>query len=68
MFHQLLTPALRAHYSCRLCGSTSYRNVVARNGTGEIRATSQYRCSGCTLTFQDPKEWRVAGPPIARAA
>jgi transposase-like protein len=67
MFH-LLTPALRAHYSCRLCGATSYRNVVARNETGAIRATSQYRCSGCTLTFQDPKEWRFAPLPVARSA
>jgi hypothetical protein len=65
---RLLTPAVRAHYSCRLCGATSYRNVVARNGAGAIRATSVYRCSGCTLTFQDPKEWRDAAPPIARSA
>lgn len=67
MYH-LLTPAVRAHYSCRLCGATSYRKVVARNGTGAIRVTSQYRCSGCTLTFQDPKEWRIAPLPAVRPA
>ncbi|MFZ2649477.1 MAG: hypothetical protein WA210_05165, partial [Burkholderiaceae bacterium] len=61
---QLLTPAVRAHYSCRLCGATSYRNIFDRNGAGAIRATSMYRCSGCTLTFQNLKEWRIAPNPI----
>jgi rubredoxin len=67
MYH-LLTPSVRAHYSCRLCGATSYRNVVARNGSGEIRATSQYRCSGCELTFRDPTEWRHSSAPATRSA
>ncbi len=67
MYH-LLTPAVRAHYSCRLCAATSYRNVVARNRSGALRATSQYRCSGCALTFQDPKEWRFSPVHGARPA
>ncbi len=67
MMHSL-TPAVRAHFSCYLCGSTSYRSVFDRNGAGAIRATSLYRCSGCTLTFRDPKDWRVAPSSVARAA
>jgi len=63
-----MTPALAARYSCRLCGSTNYGAVVARNGSGAIRATSLYRCSGCTLTFQDPKEWRIAPASAERRA
>lgn len=44
-------------YSCRLCGATSYRRVVGRNAAGAIKATGEYQCSGCSLTFFDTKVW-----------
>jgi hypothetical protein len=65
---QLMTPAARVHYSCRVCGSTSYRSVFDRNDEGAIRPTSLLRCSGCTLTFRNPKEWRARIEVAAQAA
>ena len=67
MIH-LMTPAAKVHYSCRLCGATSYRSVFDRNGAGAIHPTSVYRCSGCALTFRDAKEWRATREPMAHTA
>ncbi len=66
--NQLMTPAARVHYSCRVCGATSYRSVFDRNGEGAIRPTSLLRCSGCALTFRNPKEWRARIEGAAQAA
>ena len=67
MMH-VMSPATRVTYSCRLCGATSYRSVFDRNGAGTLQATSLFRCSGCTMTFRDAKEWRAAREPMARSA
>lgn len=65
---QVMTPAMRVHYSCRLCGATSYRSVFDRDVAGAIRPTTQYRCSGCALTFRDPNEWRSARQRVGQPA
>ena len=44
--------------SCRQCGATCYRRVIARDSDGAMRPTGRYRCTGCSLSFVDPKEWR----------
>lgn len=46
---------------CRLCGATSYRPVMVRDG-GVMRPSGLYRCSGCSVVFEDPRSWREAGP------
>ena len=51
------TEAHAVRYSCRLCGATSYRRVVGRNAAGAIKATGEYQCSGCSLTFFDTRVW-----------
>jgi hypothetical protein len=43
---------------CRMCGASSYRHVIDRDGTGAMRATGLYRCSGCSVVFADPRAWR----------
>ena len=48
---------------CRLCGATSYRRVVDRDGSGALTPTSLYQCSGCSVVFADPKAWRDGGMP-----
>lgn len=48
-------------HCCRLCGATSYRPVLARQD-GAMRPSGLYRCSGCSVVFEDPKSWREAGP------
>jgi hypothetical protein len=52
-----------------MCGATSYRPVLDRDGTGAMRATGLYRCSGCSVVFADPRAWRESGaddaPPSA---
>ena len=45
-------------YACRMCGATSYRRVIDRDGTGALRPTSLFHCSGCSVVFMDPKAWR----------
>jgi hypothetical protein len=47
--------------SCRLCGATSYRQVISRDDQGVIRHSGLYRCSGCSAVFADPKAWREGG-------
>jgi hypothetical protein len=46
---------------CRMCGASSYRPVVDRDGSGGMRATGLYRCSGCSVVFADPRAWREGG-------
>lgn len=48
-------------HSCRTCGATSYRRVIARDDQGALRATELYQCSGCSVVFADPKAWREGG-------
>ena len=43
---------------CRLCRATSYRRVIERDGSGALTATSRFRCSGCSITFSEPRVWR----------
>jgi hypothetical protein len=55
---------VQPYYCCRMCGSTSYRRVLARDESGAIRATELYHCSGCSVVFADPKSWREGGADI----
>jgi hypothetical protein len=50
--------------ACRTCGATNYRRVVERDVQGSLRATGLYRCSGCSVVFADPKEWRDGGADV----
>jgi hypothetical protein len=43
---------------CRICGASSYRAVIDRDGSGAMRPTGLYRCSGCSVVFADPAAWR----------
>ena len=47
--------------ACRTCGATNYRQVIARDASGDLRPTGLYRCSGCSVVFADPKAWRDGG-------
>ena len=47
--------------ACRTCGATNYRQVIARDTSGDLRPTGLYRCSGCSVVFADPKAWRDGG-------
>ncbi len=49
------------NHCCRTCGATSYRRVIARDGSGALRSTELYQCSGCSVVFADPKAWRDGG-------
>ena len=53
---------------CRLCGATSYRRVIERDEMGQMRATSLYQCSGCSVVFADPKAWREGGLDVIEPA
>ena len=46
---------------CRMCGATSYRQVITRDDQGVMRHSGLYRCSGCSAVFADPKAWREGG-------
>lgn len=54
--------------ACRLCGATSYRRVLARDETGEMKPNGLYQCSGCSVVFTDPQAWRDGGPDTVSAA
>lgn len=41
-----------------MCGATSYRRVIDRDGIGTLRPTGLFICSGCSVVFLDPKAWR----------
>lgn len=45
-------------YACRMCGATSYRNVIERDDTGALKPTGMFHCSGCSVVFADPRAWR----------
>ena len=45
-------------HSCRLCGASNYRRVVARDEHGAQRPIDLFQCSGCSVVFTDPKAWR----------
>ena len=50
-------------YACRMCGASSYRRVVMRDAAGAMTASGLYRCSGCSVVFADPHDWRGAPEP-----
>lgn len=45
---------------CRMCGSTAYKRVIARDERGAMRASGVYQCTGCRLLFTQLNEWRVS--------
>ena len=57
MYSIQLEPAL-SPYRCRQCGAASYARLVHRGPDGAMGYADCYRCSGCSLTFSDPVEWR----------
>jgi DNA-directed RNA polymerase subunit RPC12/RpoP len=44
-------------YKCSQCGATSYQPVIGRDATGALMPTGVLRCTGCRVTFTDPKDW-----------
>ena len=52
---------------CRMCGATSYRHVIARDGSGAMTPAGLYQCSGCSVVFTDPVAWRE-GPEASTVA
>ncbi len=50
-----------SHQFCRACGASSYRAVIQRDAQGAMRPSGLYRCSGCSLTFSNPRQWQVGG-------
>ena len=50
-------------YRCRQCGAASYARLVHRKSDGAMGYADRYRCSGCSLTFTDPAEWRLQDRP-----
>ena len=49
-----------------MCGATSYRHVIARDGSGAMTPAGLYQCSGCSVVFADPAAWRE-GPQASTA-
>ncbi|MFM2068484.1 MAG: hypothetical protein RLZZ584_3393 [Pseudomonadota bacterium] len=45
-------------HRCHHCRATSYRQVIARDDQGAMRATGRYRCTGCSVVFSNVREWR----------
>jgi hypothetical protein len=56
-FHTAMSQILPVN-RCRMCGASSYRAVIDRDGSGAMRPTGLYRCSGCSVVFADPAAWR----------
>ncbi len=52
-----IAPDPRAH--CRACGAMSYRRMIARDAAGRLMPNGLYQCTGCSLTFSDPKVWHA---------
>ncbi|MFY8044240.1 MAG: hypothetical protein ACOVOD_15075 [Rhodoferax sp.] len=44
-------------YKCHECGATSYQPVMARAHDGAMRATGQYKCTGCRNVFDSIRAW-----------
>ena len=55
-------------YRCRQCGAASYARLVERRPDGVMAYADRYRCSGCSLTFSDPAEWRRSDNATTSAA
>ena len=45
---------------CRMCGSTAYHRVIARDERGAMRASGVYQCTGCHVLFTHLDEWRAS--------
>ena len=45
---------------CRMCGSTAYHRVIARDERGAMRASGVYQCTGCHVLFTHLSEWRAS--------
>jgi hypothetical protein len=43
-------------YACRMCGDSSYRRVVMRDGAGAMTASGLYRRFGGSIVFTDPHD------------
>ena len=54
-------------YRCRLCGATSYRRMTHRSPDGAMTYAGLYRCSGCSVLFSDPAEWRHSASTMPSA-
>jgi len=54
-------------YRCRQCGAASYARLVHRGPDGAMGYANRYRCSGCSLTFANPVEWRLQEGPHANS-
>ncbi|MBU4182550.1 MAG: DUF1289 domain-containing protein [Gammaproteobacteria bacterium] len=52
----------RPQNRCGVCGSTSYRYLVARNEEGTLTRTQTLVCDGCGRTFQEVATWREGKP------
>jgi hypothetical protein len=52
-----IAPDPRAH--CRVCGAMSYRRMIARDANGRLTANGLYQCTGCSMTFSDPRAWHM---------
>ena len=54
---------------CRVCGTTAYRKVIARDAAGRLTPNGLYQCTGCPLQFKTLSEWRgVPGRTLYGAA
>lgn len=56
--YSLLTmPTYKTVYQCRECGATSYQPVIERAASGALKATGQYKCTGCRNVFASVQAW-----------
>jgi len=46
---------------CGACGAMSYRRMIARDAAGRLTPNGLYQCTGCSMTFSDPKAWHAVG-------
>jgi DNA-directed RNA polymerase subunit RPC12/RpoP len=44
-------------YKCRECGATSYQQVIDRAQDGSLKATGEYKCTGCRTIFASIRAW-----------
>ncbi|WP_138512824.1 hypothetical protein [Rhodoferax bucti] len=50
-------PTYKTVYKCRECGATNYQPVIARAANGDLKATGQYKCTGCRNVFPSLRAW-----------
>jgi hypothetical protein len=43
---------------CHRCGATSYKAVIKRDDSGNMKPSGEHECVGCKLIFTDIDEWR----------